>query len=126
MNYLIYLTSILFTIAFAMYTKYQFEDVKAGWATAKRKWHPWGAFIRVLFFAGIIAEHVYPSGWKDILLAGVICIILWDILINVVALHVAWDYNGTTATTDKKLGKIKWFVYGGLLLAAIILKFTFK
>jgi hypothetical protein len=125
MNYLIYLTSILFTVAFVMYTKYQFEDMKATWATAKRKWHPWGAFMRVMFFVGVITEHFFTSAWKDLFLAGVICVILWDILVNVVDLGVTWNYNGTTAKTDK-IGKIKWFVYAGLLLTAIILKFTFK
>jgi hypothetical protein len=108
-----------------MYTKYQFEDMKATWATAKRKWHPWGAFMRVMFFVGVITEHFFTSEWKDLFLAGVICVILWDILVNLVDLGVAWDYNGTTAKTDK-IGKIKWFVYAGLLLTAIILKFTFK
>lgn len=122
MNHLIYLTSILFTIAFVFYTKYQFEDMHTTWASAQRKWHPFGGFMRVLFFVGLAVEHFYPSTIWDLILAGVINIILWDILVNVIDLHMKWNYEGSTAATDKKLGRIKWYVYAGMLVSAAVAK----
>lgn len=124
MNYLIYVTPLLFMTAFVMYSKYQFEDVRN--EVPKGKWHPYGAFMRFMFFAAIVVEHYFPSQIGDIILSGVISIVLWDILINVIALHVKPLYNGTTAKTDVFLGKIKWYSYAVLFIAALIYKFTKK
>jgi hypothetical protein len=59
-------------------------------------------------------------------LAGALDMPLWDILINVVALNVTWNYEGTTSKTDKILATVKWIAYGAILIAAIIFKFTYQ
>lgn len=120
---MIYIVTILFTIAFVFYSKYQFEEQRT--KIYNGKWHPWGMAMRILFFAGLILYKFFPFDWWDVLLSGVINVILFEIGINVVALHVKWNYNGTTSAIDMKVGKVKWYVYAISLVAAIVLK-TFK
>lgn len=119
---MIYLVTILFTLSFIFYSKYQFEDEKAGWSLAKSKWHPFGMSMRVLFFAALICSQFFPFDWWDLILAAVINVILIDVGINVIALHIKWNYEGSTAKTDKLLGKTKWYIYAVTLLGAAILK----
>jgi hypothetical protein len=116
---MIYLISILFTLAFIIYSKYQFDDEKAGWNNSKGKWHPYGFIMRVLFFVGLLVYKYFPFDYWDLLIAGAINIILWDIGINVFALKVKWNYEGETSSTDKKLGKSKWYVYACMLIGSI-------
>jgi hypothetical protein len=129
MNYLIYLTPLLFNIAFEFYSKWQFDEaikISAGtmtYANAPRKWHPYGGFMRFDVFVCISVEHAFPSYWADIFASAVINVILWDVLMNVVVLKVKAFYNGTTAKTDK-LGNIKWYSYAVLFVAAVIYKLT--
>lgn len=109
-----------------MYSKYQFEDEKAGWSQSKGKWHPYGMIMRLLFFAGLLLYKFFPFDYWDLLLSGVICIILWDVGINVFALRVKWDYVGKTDNIDKKVGKIKWYIYIVMLISSIFGKIFVK
>lgn len=119
-----YLNAILFTLAFIMYAKWQFVSDRGG---VKGKWHVWGFIMRVLFFAAILLTRLHPMQFDDIFLAGCICIVVYEVGINMIALHQKPFYNGTTSALDKRLGNLKWFAYFGLLLVAGVIKFiTFK
>lgn len=119
---MIYLVTILFTLAFIFYSKFQFEDEKAGWTVAKSEWHPFGMAMRILFFVGLILSKYFPFDWWDLILCGVINIILFDIGINVIALHVKWNYIGNTSEIDKKFGNAKWYIYAAILISSTIFK----
>lgn len=119
---MIYLVTILFTISFIFYSKFQFEDEKAGWTASKSEWHPFGMAMRILFFGALILFKYFPFDWCDLILCGVINIILFDIGINVIALHVKWNYEGVTSVLDKSIGKIKWYVYALLLVSSALMK----
>lgn len=123
---MIYLITILFTICFVIYTKYQFDDEKAGWIKSKGQWHIWGFFMRLLFFAGLLVFKYFPFDWWDLLIAGVINIIIWDIGINVFALNVRWYYVGETSKIDKMIERLKFYVYGIALFISVIGKIFFK
>ena len=123
MHYLIYLLITSFTFCFVMYTKYQFEDMKDTWQTAKRKWHPWGAGMRVIIVLIAVFQSVYSVPLIDIGLAAMVNVILWDVLVNIIALKVKWNYVGFTAQTDRWTGKKRWVLYAVSLLLFIILKF---
>jgi hypothetical protein len=115
---MIYLTSILFTLLFVYYSKYQFQDQR------KRnfEWKKFGASMRVLFFVSCFLVQFFQSDWKDYLLAGSINILLFEIGINVIALQMPIFYNGTTGVLDKKLKSTKWYLMFVLLILSIILK----
>jgi hypothetical protein len=125
MTIIFYLYNFLFTAIFAFYTKYQFEDEKAGFAHSKSEWHKYGLAMRLMLAGAFVASQFVAFTWKDMLLAGAIDMPLWDILINVVALNVAWNYRGSTSTTDKLITGVKWLAYAGFLIGAIVLKFTY-
>lgn len=125
MTIIFYLYNFLFTLVFAMYTKYQVQDEKAGFAAAKSRWHRYGMMMRILLMGAFVLHLVVKFTWKDMLLAGVIDMALWDVLINVLALNMPWWYEGQTAAIDKMLKNIKWMVYGALIIVAIIIKFTY-
>ncbi len=115
----IYITSIIFTLLFIFYSKYQFKHA------VDRKtyeWKKYGASMRVLFFVSCFLVQFFQSDWKDYLLAGSINILLFEIGINVIALQMPVFYNGTTGMIDKKLGSTKWYLMFGLLILSIILK----
>lgn len=115
---MIYPLTILFTLCFVFYSKYQFEDVREGWERAKGKWHPYGAVMRALPFAIAFIE----TDWKDVVLAGVISIIIFEIGINVIALKKEWNYVGSTAKSDRMFGKYKWYGMVALLIAAVVIR----
>lgn len=127
MNNLIffYLYNFLFSAIFAFYTKYQFQDEKLGFAHSKGLWHKYGLAMRLMIAGAFVAAQFVSFTWKDMYLAGSIDMPLWDILINVVALNMPWNYNGSTSKTDKLMKKGKWLFYAVNLIAAIIVKFTF-
>ena len=50
---LFYLYNIVFNTVFVFYTKYQFEDEKAGWERSKGKWHKYGMAMRVMAYAAV-------------------------------------------------------------------------
>lgn len=126
-HYLIYVTPLLFILSFEFYTKWQLDEMikisqgKMTYANAPRKWHPYGALIRFMFFGGIVVEHFFPAYFEDILLSAVIYVILWDVLMNVIVLKVKPFYNGTTSSIDR-LNNVKWYGYAGLLIIAIVFK----
>lgn len=115
---LIYLIPLSFNLAFAIYTRFQLEDMNAGAAKAQRKWHPVGGIMRFQIYALAAAEIFFPAGIWDLVISGVISWPLWDILINIIALHQKWNYVGTTAETDKKFGQMKWYAYAVALIGA--------
>ena len=115
---MIYILSILFTVAFVYYSKWQFVNGRAG------KWHVYGFLMRALaIFTPFIVQY-FSATWQDYLLAGTINILLWELLINKVALNVDWFHTGTTSTLDKTLGKLKWIIYTIPLITACIIKIT--
>lgn len=117
---MIYINAILFTLAFVMYAKWQFVSDFGG---VKGKWHVWGWIMRILFFTAIPLTRFHPAPYDDLFLAGCICIIVYEVGINVIALHQKAFYNGSTSAIDKKFGKLKWIGYFALLLAAAVWKF---
>lgn len=113
---MIYILSILFTITFVIYQKWQFSDDNN---KSKGKWHLWGALLRLQYFI----PFLFPYDIKDVILAGSINIILFDLLLNKIALNKQLLYIGFTSYINNKLGKYKWFVYFGQLVLALIIKF---
>lgn len=124
MNVLIFYTlTIIFTLASVMYSKYQFEDVKLGWAKAKGKWHIYGAIQRSIpFLIALLGKILYT----DIFLAASICLLLFEIGINTIAMRLPVLYVGSTSDLDKYIGKYKWYILFSLLAAAIFLKIYFS
>jgi hypothetical protein len=116
---MIYILSILFTVFFVLYTKWQFSDDKG---LTSGKWHPFGMIMRALAIVSPFLCQLFPGTWQDYLLAGTINIVLWEILINIIALGKKWWYIGITSKFDIKLSKTKWFIYFSLLLATILVK----
>lgn len=115
MIYLISL-SVLFTLSFVFYSKWQFIDGRRG------RWHFWGAIMRALpLIIAFLVQYLNVT-WKDFLLAGSINIILWELLINKIALKTNWLHIGTTSYLDLKLGKWKWLIYSIPLITSIIIK----
>jgi hypothetical protein len=113
---MIYLLSILFTIAFVYYTKWQFKSSRTG------KWHNYGLIMRLLAITSPFIGQFFKISWQDLLLASSINIILWDVLINRIALKVKWSYVGFTSKLDVYLGKRKWVLYLILLITTLIIK----
>lgn len=113
---MIYLLSILFTIAFVYYTKWQFKNSRSG------TWHNYGLIMRLLAITSPFIGQFFKISWQDLLLASSINIILWDVLINRIALKVKWSYVGFTSKLDVYLGKRKWVLYLIILLASITIK----
>lgn len=119
---MIYILSIIFTILFVEYSKYQFIDDRGG---PSGKWHGFGMTIRCAAFIMPFIMQSFPTHWTDYLLAGTINIFLWEILINKIALGVDWFYVGVTSKLDKQLGKNKWYIYGSLVIISIIVKILY-
>lgn len=120
---MIYITSILFTLAFVFYSKYQFADDKV--AINSGKWHPFGMFMRGLFFVAIYINTLLPVVWEDFLLASSINILLFEMGINLIALNQKLFYRGYTSKLDQKLGQTKWILMFAFLLITIIIKYRF-
>ena len=116
-----YALSILFTLAFVLYQKHQFSD---SFRLRNIKWKYYGNAMKVLFFAAPFLMQRYPAGWQDYLLAGVISILLFEMLINVIALKKNLLFIGSSSATDK-LGKWKWIIMFALLLVTIFIKIKF-
>jgi hypothetical protein len=116
---MIYLLSILFTLTFVLYTRWQFSDDRG---LSSGKWHPYGMLMRALAIVTPFLCTLHPNNWKDYLLAGGINIVLWEILINKIALNTKWSHVGTTSALDVKFGKAKWYIYFGFLLLTIIIR----
>lgn len=85
---------------------------------AKNRWHVWGFLMRCLVFVPFIGN----TPITDILLAGTICVVMFELLINKIALNVSWFYVGSTAKFDLILKKNKWLLMFTCLFIAIILK----
>ena len=108
----------MFTLSFVYYSKWQFANGKAG------KWHTYGFVMRALAVATPFIVQYYPASWQDYLLAGTINILLWELLINKIALGVHWFHIGTTSTLDKTLGKSKWIIYTIPAIIALVIKIS--
>lgn len=115
---MIYLLSILFTIAFVYYSKWQFVNGRSG------KWHTYGFLMRALAIVTPFVIQHFPSSWQDYLFAGTINILLWELLINKIALGVDWFHVGTTSTLDKTFGKSKWIIYTIPAIVALVIKIS--
>lgn len=102
----------LFTICFVYYFKWQKVDDDGG---ASGKWHKWGMFMRILAALAIISEHFYKS---NLYIFATICCaaeLIYEIGINIIALHKKALYNGSTSAIDIKFGTYKWIAYFGSL-----------
>lgn len=115
---MIYPLSILFTLIFVLYSKWQFSEVRG---ESEGKWHPYGMIMRWMLFLTPFVMQYFPNNWKDYLLAGAINIILWEFGINKLALNKHLLYKGKI---DEKLGKKKWWIYFGFLLLTLIIKYV--
>lgn len=115
---MIYLITLLYTLADVMYAKYQFIDGRRG------PWHAWRLVRVIIFFAALFCYPYFPFHWWDALLCAVINATLFDIGINVIALHVGALYTGTTSVIDRNFKNAKWYAYAVGLVAATILKIT--
>ena len=127
MIYLAYILPIVFNLAFLIYQKYQNDDLSKIYkiinlATTDKKdlpakkWHPWGAVLRVLIMTPFFLL------WKDALLSGVICYWIWELGQNKFILKQRWFYDGSSAGNDKKLKSIEWWIMAGLLIGSIAIK----
>lgn len=113
---MIYILSILFTFAFVYYTKWQFKSSRTG------KWHNYGLAMRILAISSPFISQYFHCSWEDLVLAAVINMILWDVLINIIALKTRWDYVGSTSRLDITIGKRKWKLYFLFLITTILIK----
>jgi hypothetical protein len=95
---MVYLATISFTICFVIYSKFQFQEREG---KSHGKWHPWGWMMRAIFVASLLIRPAVD----DIILSAAISILLFELLINKVALNVRWFHVGTTAWWDRKIGK---------------------
>ena len=121
---MIFVLSILSTFVFVVYSKWQFSDDRGD---TSGKWHPWGAALRALLFVTAYIMQKFPASWQDYLLAGSICMLAWEIGINLIALiKVKWNYVGTTAKTDIKFRKYHWLFYFGFLGISILIRIFIK
>jgi hypothetical protein len=113
---MIYLISILITLCFCFYTKYQLKDL---WSNRKFEWKRWGMLMRALIIFGLFEMQYFKVNWQNGLLCGVLNIIIFEIGINLIALNKSVFYVGTTGQIDKHLGSKKWIIYIILLLSSI-------
>ena len=118
---MIYITSILFTLAFVLYQKFQLQDLKS---TRNVVWKTWAVVMKAIFFAAVWVAQQNHSAWQDFLLAGAICILVFEIGINVIALKQGVFYVGKSSKTDS-LGKWKWIGFFIILAATIFIKLKF-
>lgn len=120
---LIYLLTITSTVLFVFYSKYQFLDFRR--IGKLGRWHTYGALMRMMV---ILTPYILlqitdlKHAWKDFLLAGVINLIIWDILLNLIAIKTSAFYNGEYSEIDIKLGNIKWIILFVLLITAILIR----
>lgn len=117
MSYLVYLFTIIFSLACVFYTKYQLKDLSIP-ANPSGKWHIYGFIMRASFFLSLF----FTYKWQDTVLAIVIGVWLFEIGINVVALKQAPLYVGKTSTLDKVFGKGKWIYLAVILAIAILIR----
>lgn len=113
-----YLLVFLDLFAHVYYTKYQFEDEKAGWALSRSKWHPYGAIDRMLLFVALLLNPAV----QDIFLAGTLYLLGFDIWVNKAALNMPLFYRGSTAKLDKGFGRYKFGAYFFLIAVALAVK----
>jgi len=114
-------TTIILTVFMVLSQKFQIKDLKGKRNTT---WKTWNNFLRVGIFATCFLLQLFPSHWQDYLLAGAINILLFELLINKIALEMDWFYVGKSSNFDK-LGKKKWFIMAGILAVTIFIKIKF-
>lgn len=116
---MIYLLSIPFIVFYVLYQKFQLKDL-----ASKRNliWKHYGVIIRIWFF---ISAYIfeYPKGqWQDYLIAGVLNEIIFELLINKIALKQSFWFVGSSSAWDNILGKRKWLLMGLALIITIFIK----
>lgn len=116
---MIYLLSIIFTLLFIVYSKYQFEEVQG---TSQGKWHTHGMLMRISAIVTPFIMQYIPATWQDYLLAGAINIILWEFGINKIALKQKLLYIGSSSMLDIQLGKRKWWIYFGFFGICLLIR----
>lgn len=107
-----YLIALIYTIAFVYYAKYQFIDGRKG------LWHFYGLVMRLSFWAAMLTRHQ----WQDVLLASAICLWIYEVGINVIALKQKPLYCGTTSTMDIHFGKKKWLYMACVVIVTVVIK----
>lgn len=117
---MIYSVTIL-TFFLVLYQKSQLQDLKG---KRNLKWKTWATALRAGIFAACYLLQLHPSAWQDYLLCGAINILLFELLINKIALEIDWFYVGKSSRFDK-LGKKKWWIMLGFLIATIFIKIKF-
>lgn len=114
---MIYLLSILFTLAFIMYQKHQFNDLVK---VRDLRWKTWANVIRGIFFFQFLLP--VQADWKDVFLSISVCALLFEFGYNKIVLKVDLFYNGKTSYFDS-LGKLKWIIIFVSLFISSLLKF---
>jgi hypothetical protein len=115
---MIYIITILFTLSFVMYQKYQFIDMKY---MRNVKWKTWANVMKVLVFAGCYTSQLFPSLWQDYLLSAAICSLVFEFGYNKIAIKQDWFFNGASSKFDS-LGKWKWIALFAFLIISITVK----
>jgi hypothetical protein len=124
---------ILFTVSFALYTKWQNVHAKYGYYSvlpqaikAQNRWHAYGFIMKALVFLYPVAALFVKPTWQDIVLGVSVSAPLWSICINKLALGKDWFYSGVDRDPNHfewdDLGKFKWVLYGVGIIGAICLK----
>lgn len=116
---MIYLLSILFTILFLLYQRYQFRDMKYNRNTT---WKTYGWFMKALVIVACYVMQYFTCTWQDCLLTGVISWILFELGYNKIVLKGAnLFYVGQSSVQDNTLKKWKWVVMAASLILSIYL-----
>ena len=115
---MVYIFSILFTIAFVFYQRSQFKDL-----TYRRntEWKTWANVMRTLFFLAFLVPH--NTTWQDVYLTISIVALQFEFMYNKVVLKTGWFYSGNSSLFDK-LKTWKWVILFISLIFSLILKFT--
>lgn len=108
---IIMIASLMFTIGFAFRNKWQFAEMNALNSNiaqkANKKWHSWQAVVQLAFYViiGLSTHEAY--GIATALLYLSFFWLLFDGILNKVALNKPFFYVGTTAFIDKQFQRFK-------------------
>lgn len=120
---LIILFTLMYVISWVFYSKYQFIerdyspklDISK---SASKKWHFWKGVNQIAFFGIIFSSTTLLLT----VLLGIWYWVLFDILINVIALNKEAFYVGETSFIDKTIKKIGNFIHLSSSKLSFILK----
>lgn len=120
---MIYVLTILFTLALVMYQRDQQQDLLSWERKHERNtgWKSWANVMKVIAFVMYELGKHFPATWQDYLLAGSICILLFELATNKIGLNRELFFIGASSKTEK-LKKWKWYLSFALLIISITIK----